>query len=176
MARQILGAFARLRKKRDDRLAEKQKAAEKTVVAEEATAEVPAAPAKEVAAELVVAREEATAAENKAINAEAAGPKLVSPAKVQSLKHQAKAKVAAVEKLEQEAPPAPVVVPIPVVAPTVASDLEVDLTAHDWALILLSAAADELKISKWYAMGGAAVLGGLYYLADKQGWLDFINF
>lgn len=172
MARQRLGAFARLRKKRDEKLAKKQKAAEKTVVAKEAAVEVAAAPANEVAAELVVAREKATAAENKAINAEAAGPKLVSPAKIEKLKRAVRVSAKVVKQLEVKAE----ALPLPAASPVVASDPGVALTAFDWALILLSAAADELKISKWYAIGGAAVLGGLYYLADKQGWLDFINF
>jgi hypothetical protein len=46
----------------------------------------------------------------------------------------------------------------------------------DWTQVLLEAAVDELKISKWYAAGGAAVLAALYFVAEKQGWLDFINF
>ncbi len=162
MARQKLRVFARIRKKRDAKLAEKKEAAE-----------VAAAPAKEAVAELVVAREEATAAENKAINAEVNSPKLVSPAKVERLKVEAEAKAVVVKQLEEEAPPA---VARAAASPVVASDLEVALTAFDWALILFSAAAEELKISKWYAIGGAALLAALYYVADKQGWLDFLNF
>ena len=162
MARQKLGVFARLRKKRDAKLAEKKE-----------VAEVAAAPIKEEAAKLVVAREEAAAAENKAISTEAKGPKLVSPTKVERLKVEAEDKAKVVERLEEEASLA---VTRTAASPVVASDLEVALTAFDWALILLSVAVEELKISKWYALGGAAVLAVLYYVADKQGWLDFINF
>jgi len=167
MARQKLGAFARLRNKRDARLAEKKKAAGEKIAVVAATT----APAKEAAAAIVVAKEAATAAQNKAINAEAAGAKLVSPAKVQSLKHQAEAKVVAVRELEAAETAA-----AETASSVVASDLGVALNAFDWALILFSAAADELKINRWYAIGGATVLAGLFYLAEKQGWLDFINF
>ena len=153
MARQKLRVFARLRKKRDAKLAEKKE-----------VAEVAAAPAKAAEAKLVVAREEAEIAENEAIKVAALGPKLVSPPKVKQLKAEAAAKVAIVNQLEETAPAA------------VTSDLEVALNAFDWALILLSVGTDVLKISKWYAIGGAALLAALYYVAEKQGWLDFINF
>jgi hypothetical protein len=166
MARKKLGAFKRIKQKRDEKLAEKKKVAEKRVDAKNAET----APAKAAVAELVVARKEATAAENKAINAEAAGAKLVSPAKVQSLKKQAEAKVAVVKQLEHE------VVPTPVAAPVVVSDLETALSVFEWALILAVVGAEVLKISKWYAVGGAAVLAALFFLAEKQGWIDFINF
>ena len=163
MARQKLGVFARLRKKRDAKLAEKKE-----------VAEVAVAPIKEEAAKLVVAREEATAAENKATTTAAKGPKLVSPAKIERLKVEAEDKAKVVERLEEEE--ASLAVTRTAASPVVASDLEVALTAFDWALILLSVAVEELKISKWYALGGAAVLAVLYYVAEKQGWLDFINF
>ncbi len=153
MARQKLRVFARLRKKRDAKLAEKKE-----------VAEVAAAPAKAAEAKLVVAREEAEIAENEAIKVVDLGPKLVSPPKVEQLKAEAAAKVAIVKQLEETAPAA------------VTSDLEVALNAFDWALILLSVGTDVLKISKWYAIGGAAITAALYYVAEKQGWLDFINF
>ncbi len=107
MARQKLGAFKRIKQKRNRKLVEKKKKIEKILAADAAET----APAKEAVAELVVAQKEATAAENKAINAEAAGAKLVSPAKVQSLKRQAEAKVVVVKQLEEKvkavAPAAP---------------------------------------------------------------------
>ena len=162
MARQRLGAFARMRKKRDARLAEKKE-----------VAEAAAAPIKEAVAKLVVAREEAEVAENKAINAEVNSPELVSPGKVEKLKVEAEDKAMVVKRLEEEAPPA---VTRAAASPVVASDLQVALTAFDWALIFLSVAAEELKISKWYALGGAVTLAAFYYVAEKQGWLDFINF
>jgi hypothetical protein len=163
MARQKLGAFKRIKQKRNRKLVEKKKKIEKILAADAAET----APAKEAVAELVVAQKEATAAENKAINAEAAGAKLVSPAKVQSLKRQAEAKVVVVKQLEEK---------VKAVAPAAPSSLEVSLSVFDWTQVLLEAAVDELKISKWYAAGGAAVLAALYFVAEKQGWLDFINF
>jgi hypothetical protein len=163
MARQKLGAFKRIKQKRNRKLVEKKKKIEKILAAEAAET----APAKEAVAELVVAQKEATAAENKAINAEAAGAKLVSPAKVQSLKRQAEAKVVVVKQLEEK---------VKAVAPAAPSSLEVSLSVFDWTQVLLEAAVDELKISKWYAVGGAALLAALYFVAEKQGWLDFLNF
>ena len=151
-----------MRKKRDARLAEKKE-----------VAEAAAAPIKEAVAKLVVAREEAEVAENNAIKAAVLGPKLVSPGQGEQLKAEAEDKAMVVKRLEEEAPPA---VTRAAASPVVASDLQIALTTFDWALILLSAAAEELKISKWYALGGAAVLAVLYYVTEKQGWLDFINF
>jgi len=174
MARQKLGAFARIKRRKADKLAEKQKAIEKAVEKAEAAATVAEAPIAEVTEALATARAEATSAENKAINAEAAGPKLVSPAKVQSLKKQAKAKAVVVEQLEEKVQVAEARPPAAVVQPP--SDLEASLTMFEWSLILLAVGAETLKISKWYAVGGAAALAALYFLAEKQGWLDFLNF
>ena len=135
-----------MRKKRDARLAEKK--------------EVAAA----AAAELAIAREEAEVAENNAIKAAVLGPKLVSPGQGEQLKAEAAEKAAVVKQLEETVPA------------VVISDLQVALTVFDWVLILLSTVAEELKISKWYAIGGAVTLAAFYYVAEKQGWLDFINF
>ncbi len=147
-----IGAFERIKRKRDAKLAEKKKK----------VAEV-AAPVKEARKELVVAREVAAVAEKKAETAAAKGAKLVSPAKVKKLKAEAEVKVAAVKRLEKVAPPEP------------PSQLSVALNVFDWALIIFAVGADLLKINKWYAVGAAALFAGLFYLADKQGWLGFLN-
>ena len=166
MARQKLGAFKRIKQKRIRKLVEKKEKIEKLIAEDEAAA----APAKAAVAELAVARKEAIAAQNKSTNMAAKVPKLVSPEKAATLQHTAAVKAAVVKQLEEK------VEATPVPAPKAPSDLEASLNVFDWTVLLLEAGADELKISKWYAVGGAALLAVLYFVAEKQGWVDFINF
>ena len=162
MARQKLGTFARIRRKKKAKLEEKKAAAAAAPAPKSAPAPAPD-PVK-----LEAAKKEAAEAVDKTSVLASKG-NLVSPVKLQAAQAEAEEKTAVVETMEGRT----AVAADPVAA---VSDLGVALNVFDWALILLSVAAEELKISKWYAIGGAAVLAALYYVAEKQGWLDFINF
>ncbi len=154
-----IGAMARLRKRRAARLeAERQVAA----------AALPPAPEPEPAVDprmLEGVRTQVKEAHKMARSAFRA-PKLVRSGRADVLKVEAEEKEAVLVKMEAAAAAPVVVVP----------DVKVALNVFDQAVVVLTVGAEILKISKWYAVGGAAVVAGLYFLADKQGWLDFLNF
>ncbi len=154
-----LGAMARLRKRRAARLEAKRQAA---------IAALPPAPEPEPAVDpkmLEGVREQVKAAHKMARSAFRA-PKLVRSGRADVLKAEAVEKEAVLVKMEAAAAAPVVVVP----------DVKVALNVFDHAVVVLTVGTEILKISKWYAVGGAAAVAGLYFLADKQGWLDFINF
>jgi hypothetical protein len=154
-----LGAMARLRKRRAARLEAKRKAA---------LAAAPPTPAPEPqvsSEELENVRKQLVTAKGLAEGARKA-PKLVRSGRAAELKANAE-KVEEVFVKMEKASVAPVV---PV------SDVKVALNVFDHAVVILTVGTEILKISKWYAVGGAAAVAGLFFLAEKQGWLDFINF
>jgi hypothetical protein len=161
-----IGAMARLRARRKARLEAKRKAA------------VAAAPvqATRVSVEPTVdpvllegLRAQVADAEKLAEGAKKA-PKLVRSGRAAELKAEAVEKSEVLKKMEVVAATPAVVVSAP------APQVKVALTVFDQAVVILSVGTDILKISKWYALGGAALVTGLFVLAEKQGWLDFINF
>ncbi len=167
MARQKLGAFARIRRRRDAKLAEKKRASEEAAAASLLAADAIAVPQAEVLkVQLTEAREEAVIAEEQATAAAAKPPELMSPIKVELLRETADHKIAVVMDLEKQSQPAPAEAP---------SNLLVTLTVFEWALILGSVAVEIFNVNRWYAVGAAVVLTALYWVADKQGWLDFLN-
>ena len=154
-----LGAMARLRKRRAARLEAKRQAA---------IAAAPPVPAPEPQVspeELENVRKQLTRAKGLAEGARKA-PKLVRSGRAAVLKADAE-KVEEIFVKMEKASVAPVV---PV------SDVKVALNVFDHAVVVLTVGTEILKISKWYALGGAAAVAGLFFLAEKQGWLDFINF
>ena len=154
-----LGAMARLRKRRAARLEAKRQAA---------VAALPPAPKPEPAVDpkmLEGVREQVKEAHKMARIAFRA-PKLVRSGRADVLKAEAVEKELVLVKMEAAAAAPPVVV-VP--------DVKVALNVFDHAVVVLTVGTEILKISKWYAVGGAAVVAGLYFLADKQGWLDFLN-
>jgi hypothetical protein len=155
-----LGAMARLRKRRAARLEAKRQVA---------VAALPPAPEPEPAVDpkmLEGVRVQVKEAHKMARSAFRA-PKLVKSGRADVLLAEANEKEAVLVKMEAAAA-APVVVPV--------SDVKVALTVFDHAVVILTVGTEILKISKWYAVGGAAAVAGLFFLAEKQGWLDFINF
>ena len=155
-----LGAMARLRKRRAARLEAKRQVA---------VAALPPAPEPAPAVDpkmLEGVREQVKEAHKMARDAFRA-PKLVRSGRADVLKAEAVEKEAVLVKMEAAAA-APVVVVVP--------DVKVALNFFDHAVIVLTVGTEILKISKWYAVGGAAVVAGLFFLAEKQGWLDFLNF
>jgi len=156
-----IGAMARLRKRRAARLEAKRQAALAAAppVSNPAHSQVDPALLESVRQQVVVAN---TLAED-AANA----PKLVRSGRADVLKVEAEEKKVVLKKMETAAA-APAVVPV--------SDVKVALNVFDHAVVALTVGTEILKISKWYAVGGAAVVAGLFFLAEKQGWLDFINF
>lgn len=159
-----IGAMARVRARRKARLEEKRKAA--IAAAPVQAAPAPPAPAVDPVM-LEGVREQVADAKKLATNAERA-PKLVRSGRAAELRVEASEKAAVLKKMEVAAA-APVVVVAPV------SEVQVALNFFDQAVVVLTVGADILKISKWYALGGAALVTGLYFLAEKQGWLDFLN-
>ena len=154
-----LGAMTRLRKRRAARLEAKRQAA---------IAAAPPVPAPEPQVspeELENVRKQLTRAKGLAEGARKA-PKLVRSGRAAVLKADAE-KVEEIFVKMEKASVAPVV---PV------SDVKVALNVFDHAVVVLTVGTEILKISKWYALGGAAAVAGLFFLAEKQGWLDFINF
>jgi hypothetical protein len=154
-----LGAMARLRKRRAARLEAKRQAA----IA--AAPSVPAPKPQVSPAELEGVRQQLTKAKGLAEGARKA-PKLVRSGRAAVLKADADKIEEVFVKMEKAsvAPVAPV------------SDVKVALTVFDHAVVVLTVGTEILKISKWYAVGGAAAVAALFFLAEKQGWLDFINF
>jgi hypothetical protein len=154
-----LGAMARLRKRRAARLEAKRQAA---------VAAAPPAPSPEPqvsSEELENVRTQLTKAKGLAEGARKA-PKLVKSGRAAELKANAEKVEEVLGKMERAA-----------VAPVVpVSDVKVALNVFDHAVVILTVGTEILKISKWYALGGAAAVAGLFFLAEKQGWLDFINF
>lgn len=149
-----LGAIVRLRKRRAARLEAKRQAA---VVA------LPhALTHRDVAWARDAVREQVKEA-HKVARSAARAPKLVRSGRAAELKSFAVEKEAVLLKME-----APSVVTVP--------DVKVALNVFDHAVVILTVGTEILKISKWYAVGGAAAVAGLFFLAEKQGWLDFINF
>ncbi len=153
-----IGAMARLRKRRAARLAEKRRAA----IA--AAPPVPAPKPQVSPAELENVRTQLAAAKEMAAGAKKA-PKLVRSGRAAELTANAEKVEEVLVKMERAA--AAPVVPV--------SDVKVALNVFDQAVVVLTVGAEILKISKWYAVGGAAVVAGLFFLAEKQGWLDFLN-
>ena len=156
-----LGAMARLRKRRASRLEAKRQVALSAAPSVPNPAHSPVEPGL-----LASVRQQVAAAEQMAATATKA-PKLVRSGRAEELKGEAAEKKAVLKKMET-ADAAPVVLP--------ASDVKVALNVFDHAVVALTVGTEILKISKWYAVGGAAVVAGLFFLAEKQGWLDFINF
>lgn len=161
-----IGAMARVRARRKARLEEKRKAA--IAAAPVQATPAPAAPVVDPVM-LEGVRTQVADAKKLATGAERA-PKLVRSGRAAELRAEASEKEAVLKKMEVAAS-APVVV---VAAPV--SDVKVALTVFDQAVVILSVGTEILKISKWYALGGAALVTGIFILAEKQGWLDFINF
>lgn len=154
-----LGAMARLRKRRAARLEAKRQAA---------IAAAPPVPAPEPQVspeELENVRNQLTKAKGMAEGARKA-PKLVRSGRAAELKANAEKVEEVLVKMEAAA-----------VAPVVSvPDVKVALNVFDHAVVVLTVGTEILKISKWYAVGGAAAVAALYFFAEKQGWLDFINF
>lgn len=154
-----LGAMSRLRKRRAARLEAKRQVA---------IADLPPAPEPEPLVDpklLKGLREQVRDAHKLARNA-ARAPKLVRSGRADVLKVEAVEKEAVLVKMEAIAAAPVVVVP----------NVKVALNVFDHAVVVLTVGTEILKISKWYAVGGAVVVAGLFFLAEKQGWLDFINF
>ena len=156
-----IGAMARLRKRRAARLEAKRQVALAAAPPVANPAHTPVEPAL-----LESVRQQVGNAEEMAAGAENA-PKLVRSGRAKVLRIEAEEKKAVLTKMETAAA-APVMLPV--------SDVKVALNVFDHAVVALTVGTEILKISKWYAVGAAAVVAGLFFLAEKQGWLDFINF
>ena len=169
-----MGALARIKKRRAAKLEEKRNAAldARSVPAPAITPSVPVIPLVEP--EIIEALKKQVA-EHKALAENAAkSPKLVRSGRAIELAAQADEKATVLAKMEA-ANAVPAAPPASVAAPPV-SDIHVALSVFEQAMVVLSVGAETLKISKWYALGGAAGIAVLYFIAEKQGWLAFINF
>jgi len=170
MARRKLGFSARIRGKRDAKLAKKNEVLAKAVTLAPTHA-VPVPDPKVLQEELDQARDDAMVAAKRAIMSEKIQWKHVKSGRAAELQAEADAAAEVVNQLEKKAAEPAVVPPVSKVVP---SKLEASLGMFDWSLILLSTGTEALNASKWWALGGAASLAGLYYLAEQQGWLEFI--
>jgi len=170
MARQKLGFSARIRRKRDAKLAEKNKVVAEAVTLAPTHA-VPDPDLKVLQEKLDQAREAAATAADRAVMSEKLQWKLVKSGRAAELQAEADAAATLVKHLEKKAAEPVVVPPVSKVVP---SNLQASLDMFDWSLIILSTGTEALNASKWWALGGAVSLAALYYLAEQQGWLEFI--
>jgi hypothetical protein len=171
MVRQKLGFSARIRGKRNAKLAEKEKVIAKAVTLAP-THVVPDPDPKVLQEELDQAREAADVAAKRAVISEKTQWKHVKSGRAAAWQSEAATAVEVVKQLEKKAAEPVVVPPVSKVVP---SKLQASLNMFDWSLIILSTVTESLNASKWWALGGAASLAGLYYLAEQQGWLEFIT-